>query len=174
MSVFKTRAIGTDELANALRSLPGRVGTNAIRRSLAKGARVLANESKRIARGSRDTGALARAITVTTDARGKTGQPTGYVYIRSRKQTRRTSDGRIVIRNPRLYAHLVEFGTSPHRIRRKSGKTIDHPGAKPRPFLRPAFLSKSRSAQAVTTESLRVEVVKAIEKSKVPRRSSRG
>lgn len=51
--------------------------------------------------------------------------------------------------DPVNYAHLVEFGTGPHRIPDpgtglKIGPivirgTVDHPGARPQPFLRPAL-----------------------------------
>ena len=51
------------------------------------------------------------------------------------------------------YAKYVEFGTKPHEIRIKNakvltdgkdffGKEVHHPGTKPQPFLRPAFITK--------------------------------
>ena len=51
------------------------------------------------------------------------------------------------------HAHLVELGTRPHRIPTPNGSPfsvpggwIDHPGARPFPFLRPAFDSKKDEA----------------------------
>lgn len=50
--------------------------------------------------------------------------------------------------NPVKYAHLVEDGTGPHKIAAKKGVTIgplvirgtvEHPGARPQPFMRPAY-----------------------------------
>jgi len=51
------------------------------------------------------------------------------------------------------YAKCVEFGTKPHIIRVKNakvltdgktffGKEVHHPGTKPQPFLRPAFITQ--------------------------------
>ena len=63
-------------------------------------------------------------------------------------------------RHSRL-AHLVEFGTAPHRIEpRRKGKVlafevngetvftthVDHPGARQQPFLRPAGDTKAQEA----------------------------
>lgn len=41
----------------------------------------------------------------------------------------------------RKIAHLVEFGTAPHR-QPNFNKGFNHPGASPRPFFRPAFEAK--------------------------------
>ena len=66
------------------------------------------------------------------DEAWKTGEPMKAVYA-----------------DPVKYAHLVEFGTGPHVIRVKNaeamgpggqyGKVVNHPGAKPQPFMRPAM-----------------------------------
>jgi HK97 gp10 family phage protein len=66
----------------------------------------------------------------------------------------------LVMADPVKYAHLVEFGTQPHRISQgsvlartfKSGrkqKAVDnggamHPGTPPRPFMRPALESNAK------------------------------
>lgn len=57
-------------------------------------------------------------------------------------------------------AKWVEFGTAAHTIKAKNGKalvfggvfaaTIDHPGARPKPFLRPAFDQQSAAAIRAT------------------------
>lgn len=41
----------------------------------------------------------------------------------------------------RYIAHLIEFGTAPH-VQPRFKKGFSHPGARPRPFFRPAFDSK--------------------------------
>lgn len=41
-------------------------------------------------------------------------------------------------RDPVKYAHLVEFGASPHTIT-AGGTTYTHPGAPAQPFMRPAY-----------------------------------
>ena len=73
-----------------------------------------------------------------------------------------------VMKRPTKYAHLVEFGTRPHRIVRKgiskSGRpwvqVIDHPGTDPRPFMRPAFDGAGASVQA----RMQREVKKGLER----------
>jgi len=52
------------------------------------------------------------------------------------------------IARPSKYAHLVEFGTSPHPYRMRTRKGIEsftHPGTRPKPFLGPAFAANSES-----------------------------
>jgi len=53
------------------------------------------------------------------------------------------------------YAAMVEFGTKPHRI-----NGIRHPGAAPKPFLRPAFDQKSDEALEITKQHLRDAIEK--------------
>lgn len=61
---------------------------------------------------------------------------------------------------PVKYAHLVEFGTAPHRYKKPHAVKMElgafsgwiwvtqHPGSKPQPFLRPAFdMTKATVAQ---------------------------
>lgn len=56
--------------------------------------------------------------------------------------------------DPAKYAHLVEFGTTPHVIPGafvggKGPLTVSHPGTPARPFLRPAFDQNVGRAQTV-------------------------
>jgi HK97 gp10 family phage protein len=71
--------------------------------------------------------------------------------------------GRVESRLP--YAHLVELGTKPHYQTRKlkhetKKRAFKHPGAKPKPFLRPAFDSKKDEAVANAKQTLREEIRK--------------
>lgn len=60
------------------------------------------------------------------------------------------------------HGHLVEFGTKPHKI--KIGKiTINHPGAKKQPFMRPAFDAQGDKSVDVITTQLRDAVEKEAE-----------
>lgn len=74
------------------------------------------------------TGALQASLTIKKKARSSKLNPVHQVGPDSafRKGGRR----------PVSYAHLVEFGTAPH-YQPKRG--VMHPGAKPTPFLTPAF-----------------------------------
>ena len=65
----------------------------------------------------------------------------------------------------RSIAHLVEFGTSAHNIAAKFvgwlsfmnifRKEINHPGAKPRPFMRPALDSQAQTATIAVAEYMK-------------------
>ncbi len=61
----------------------------------------------------------------------------------------------------RHIAHFVEFGTKPHwQPRRRSF----HPGARPFPFLRPAFDTEGVAAMEFILDDLRVQVLKQASK----------
>lgn len=53
-------------------------------------------------------------------------------------------------------AHLVEFGTAPHWQPRRRWM---HPGARPFPFMRPAFDVKGHEAMDITLRQLRDQVI---------------
>jgi HK97 gp10 family phage protein len=81
-----------------------------------------------------------------------------YVTIR-----RYTVYGKVESRLP--YAHLVELGTKEHYQTRKlknekKKRKVKHPGAKPKPFLRPAFDSKRDEAVANARQTLYEEIRK--------------
>ncbi|MEM9019941.1 MAG: HK97-gp10 family putative phage morphogenesis protein [Planctomycetota bacterium] len=72
--------------------------------------------------------------------------------FKSKKAQRIRGGGRTASRaSPGNYAHLVEFGTAPHVIKPTNARAlallgsgrpvtrVDHPGAAPKPFLRPAL-----------------------------------
>lgn len=75
-------------------------------------------------------------------------------------------------RNVRSYAHMVEYGTQPHHmgkgaittVFKRSKKTANpvgamHPGARPRPFMRPAYDAKSGEALRTIEQVVRRELV---------------
>jgi len=67
-------------------------------------------------------------------------------------------------------AHLVEFGTRPHNISAKfSGwlsflnifrKSVQHPGSRPKPFMRPALDSQSVQATIAVGEYVKKRITK--------------
>jgi len=101
-------------------------------------ARAAANVIKPVAQSNinKVSGALARSLKVRTEARG--GMPRAMVYTRV------------------FYAPFVEYGTKPHRIAGAKGRGlaiggkivagVDHPGAQPKPFLRPALDTQAAAA----------------------------
>lgn len=70
----------------------------------------------------------------------------------------------------RSIAHLVEFGTRAHNIAAKAGgwlsfmnvfrKEVAHPGAKPRPFMRPALDAQAGAATVAVGEYVKKRLTK--------------
>lgn len=158
---------GLAELHKTLQELPAKIERNVLRGGLRAGAKVMEAEAERLCpeglptldgvkRGARK-GELKRSIRVT---------------MRASKSTVRATlkAGNKVA----WYAHLVEFGTARHWIKPRSRKSlfiaglfkevIDHPGARPKPFMRPAFDGKWRAAIDAMAEYIRVRLPKELRK----------
>lgn len=77
----------------------------------------------------------------------------------------------VQVRATAPHAYLVEFGTAPHRIAAKNAKAlffdgsgvqaVDHPGASPRPFMRPAWEASKSGVLVDLKISLGDEIQKA-------------
>lgn len=140
---------GLAELHKTLQELPVKIERNILRGGLRAGAKVMEAEAARLCpeglptldsvkRGAR-RGELKRSIRISMRA--------------SKSTVRATLKAGNKIA---WYAHLVEFGTARHWIKPKNRKSlfvaglfkevIDHPGARPKPFMRPAFDGKWRAA----------------------------
>jgi len=180
--------IGLDEVRGKLKLLTARLATAVVRRGLRAGAVVIQNEARRKAR--RRSGALAKAIvaetrgtlklggqvrehravvTVKKDAFRYVKNKTGKVKLKKQKYAKGAKPYQRGDIYPRNYAHLVEFGTRPHAVGRgsKLGGTqhgLMHPGAKPYPYMRPAFDSKKGEAQRVAIATIAAEIAKEIAK----------
>lgn len=137
---------GGRELAQFLATLPAKVEKNIMRSALRAGAAVFREEVK--ATMPVDTGTLRRTVKVSVKARR--GQVLASMKVGGKNA---------------WYAHLVEYGTRPHKITparakalRIAGYTVadvDHPGSRPHPFIRPAFDSKSSAAIAAVAAQIR-------------------
>lgn len=125
---------GGPELQKALNALPVRLEKNFLRAGLRAGATIVRDAARENIND--DTGALSKSVRIST--RSKAGQVSASVRAGSKEA---------------YYAHMVEYGTSPHILNKGasrrskvlsiagnlvSGK-VEHPGAKPAPFLRPAI-----------------------------------
>ena len=135
---------GVAELDRMLQELPKAVANKLGDAALRAGGRVIAAEARRLAPKR-----LKARITV-----GGTGEPPPNATTRVQAVGIRKS------RHSRV-AHLVEYGTAAHRIEPKrkgkllvfevNGETVftthvDHPGAQPHPFMRPAGDTKAQEA----------------------------
>lgn len=137
---------GLAELQKFLDELPAKMEKNIMRGALRAGMNVV----KPIAQGSVHavSGKLAAGLKVGTRVRRGT-------VIASLKATG----------EHRAIAHLVEHGTTAHTITAKNRKelsfgglffqSVQHPGARPRPFMRPALDSESQRAVVASGEYIK-------------------
>lgn len=144
---------GGRELDNLLQTLPVKMERNILRAALRAGAAEVLQEVKQ--RIPVDSGQLAASARITT--RYRKGTVTASVKV-----------GNFVA----WYAHLVEFGTRPHRItpRERGGalqingtevRSADHPGTRGQPFMRPAADASLGAAIAAVTARIRQRLTNA-------------
>jgi HK97 gp10 family phage protein len=138
---------GLSELQKFLDTLAPRVEKNIMRGALRAGM----NTVKPVAQSNVHSvsGLLAKGLRVGTRARGGT-------VTASLKAT-----------GPHAFiARFVEYGTRPHVIRPKSGgvmalgtgifrSSVMHPGARPKPFMRPALDSQASNAVVAAGEYMK-------------------
>jgi HK97 gp10 family phage protein len=142
---------GGRELAEFLAQLPAKIEKNIMRAALRAGANEFKAEAK--ANVPVDDGDLRDSIRVSTRSKG------GTVYASVKAGNKKA-----------WYWHFVEFGTQPHIIKAKKAgslqfggtfaKSVMHPGAKPKPFMRPALDAKSGAAVAAVAAKVRERLTK--------------
>jgi HK97 gp10 family phage protein len=164
---------GLADLNKLLQELPAKIEANVLRGGLRAGAKVIEAEAKRQvpvgqARVTRNKsgavtlhkpGALRDSIRISMRSRLKAG----WLNINIK-----AGNGEA------WYAHLVEFGTARHWIKPKNRKSlffaglakelVDHPGAKPKPFMRPAFDAAHRAALDAMADYIRTRLPKEFNK----------
>lgn len=121
---------GDKELRVALRMLGQGLRPTDIDRAMAVASSPMTKEAKERARKHRQPG-----------KRPKGGHlDEGIVFLRDRSKNSRRSREYVIgaINRARWLIHLVEFGTARHFQPRRFGG-IWHPGARPFPFMRPAY-----------------------------------
>lgn len=142
---------GGRELDAFLQQLPVKVEKNILRAALRAGAIEFRQEARQNV--PVDEGELRASIRATTRFKR------GTVYVSVKAGGRRAP-----------HWHWVEFGTAPHKIKPKRqdalafGNTIarevDHPGGRPKPYMRPAFDSGQRAALAAVAAKIRERLTK--------------
>lgn len=137
---------GLDELLTFMDKLTPKIEANVARGALRAGMSVV----KPVAQSNihNVSGELARGLKIGTRRRGS-------LITANLKATGKH----------RSIAHLVEFGTAAHNIAAKVGgwlsfmnvfrKEIAHPGARPKPFMRPALDSQAQAAVIATGEYIK-------------------
>jgi len=146
---------GLKELHAALQSLPAKIEQNVLRGALRAAAREIEAEAERIAPVA--SGALRDSIRVSV--RAKRGEVTATIKAGDRKA---------------WYAKLVEYGTARHYIKPKNRKSlffaglarevVDHPGARRKPFMRPALDAKQQAAIDRMADYMRTRIPKELKK----------
>lgn len=142
---------GLAPLQQYLDQLPAKVERNVLRGALRAGAKVELAEAKRLVpveQGGKHPGALRDSLRIKTSSRG--GVVKAIVAAGSKVA---------------YWAHWVEFGTARHFIKPKNRKSlflaglfkegVDHPGAKKKPFMRPALDNTANGAIAAVGAYIR-------------------
>ena len=160
----ETTVKGLAALQAALDQLPAKIEANIMRGALRAGAKVMLDEAKRLAPVSEPSaenqrlyggrvGLLRDSIRIKTKL--KRGQVTASVVAGGK-----TKDG-----GQPFYARFVEYGTAAHVIMAGPGKylplgngylkSVQHPGARPQPFMRPALDMGTGAAVAAAADYIR-------------------
>ena len=141
---------GLDQLQKMLDTVTPKLEQNIMRGALRSGM----NQVKPIAQAKVNSvsGELARSLKVGTRARG--GTVTASLKAKGKA----------------FYARFVEYGTAAHVIAGKNGgwlnfggvfrRSVNHPGARAKPFLRPALDSQAQAALLATGEYVRARLTK--------------
>ena len=147
---------GLAELQKFLDALPAKMEKNILRGAMRAGSKVQLARAKELVpveTAGKHPGALRDSLRITTSARG------GVVKATVKAGNKKA-----------YYAHMVEFGTAAHFIKPKNKKSlffagiarevIDHPGAKPKPFMRPALDATVTAAVAAVGAYIRSRLTK--------------
>jgi HK97 gp10 family phage protein len=143
--VNDTVLIGEKQLRKILATLPGKVRRKVLRQALNAAGTPILKEARARANESKESGTLKKSLKKKVKV---FPSGTGVVMIGPDKETSGEFNGKKRI--PRYYAHLVENGHID-----ASGKFV--PG---KPFLRPAFDSKSGESLNVLKQKLADGVVR--------------
>lgn len=150
---------GLKKLNRALKQLPAKAAKRALKSGARAGGREIVKQTRQELKKHNDTGNLSKSISVKVLPLRKFSV-TAIIGPVVKGRTRRGRKAKVV-KNDGWYAHFVEYGTAPHKIKPKNkevlsaggtilGKEVDHPGTKPRPFMRPGFdKSKAKAVDMI-------------------------
>ena len=137
---------GLSDLQALLDTLPDKLERNVMRGALRAGMKPIKNAAQDGA--AKATGTLAAGLKVSVRARA--GKVTATLRAAGKHG---------------YLARWIEYGTSAHQIRAKKGSAllvagqpvniVDHPGARPQPFMRPALDNHAQSSLVATGEYIK-------------------
>ncbi len=146
---------GMAELLQAFDQFPAKLQQNALGKVMLRGGRIIQYLAQSLVPVG--SGALRKSIKVTLVRDGATGDITARVVA-----------GAKVGKDDPFYAWMVEGGTKPHEERPKGKKSlflagifsevVEHPGAKPHPFLLPALEGGADTALEAMQEEFAAQV----------------
>lgn len=178
---------GVEEIIKNLNAAVGLLKGSAIRAAMREAASIIRDEAKRNVPVR--TQSLKKSIIATT-ARSKKNKLVPYIglvkidrvaFAKNEKgklkvvRRGRGSKSKVYKRGeiyPRNYDHLVERGAKEHNLNRfKDGAPYKrHPGAKAKPYMKPAFFAKHAEALEVFRNRLKAEIVRSV--TATPRKKS--
>lgn len=146
---------GDKKMVDMLRRFGGIVDVDNLNRVMKKAAKPIVDAAR--SGVTRRTGLLKKSIG-SKEKKYASGVHVSVIGVRKDVVGVTTNErtGKTIKVLPYKYAHLVEFGTRPHKI--GSGK---HPGAAAKPFLGPAFEEHKGEAVGIIESEIRQQIEKA-------------
>lgn len=148
---------GFAELDRAMQELPAKIEANILRGALRAGQKVILDKAR--SNINDRSGDLSKSLRIRTSKRG--GKVSAVLIAGDKKA---------------YYPHMVEKGTAQHFIKPKAakslffaglfGEVVDHPGAAPKPFMRPALDSEQTKAAGAVREYIATRLPKEIKKAR--------
>lgn len=183
MIALKFKTTGVPELLKALQEIDKKVAKRALTKAVREAAKPILKAAK--ANVAVDTKTLKKSLGVKVKVYKGGSGVVGLVGIRKDKKGKpikhkrkvgTTKAGKDIYQDPTKYGHLVEFGTRRHtvakgdRLARKDRKQSEmqtgkmHPGAKAKPFLRPALDNNQGQVKATMIRVLQHALTEARKK----------
>ncbi len=159
---------GLAELHKVLQELPAKIEANILRGALRAGSNVFKEAARDQVPVAPPNDKNARLYN------GRMGLLRDSIRVSVRFRKGRMQASIKAGSKDAYYASWVEFGTAAHRIKPKNrralwlaGKSwelINHPGARPKPFMRRTFDGKNRAALDAFADYIRIRLPKEIAK----------
>lgn len=150
------RMYGARELDAVLKSLPTATSKAIVRRVAIKALQPTAETARRLV--PVDTGELQKSIEVSTKLSKRQAKEARRAFALGMQGTAAIN---VYVGSSSPYAHLVEFGTPPHKNGGKF-KGSKHPGTSPNPFMRPAWDYTKDAVFEGLADQIRAEIDKVL------------
>jgi len=150
-SVYKQNGITIDitEIQTILAKFRD-ITPNLMRKSLRRGFAAIGKEVKAIQKNKIQSIEGKRKVGIGFNKKGK-----AYMFVGPR---RKATD----LGTPSKYAHFVESGVKPHKIKvnrgHNAGRTFNHPGYKATPFVAPSYDAIRSRAQQMMIEAMETAI----------------